>query len=131
MTATETKTIADYPAYRIVEPAPRKVWKAGEQFAIAFETRSHGTLYHFFQLGSVVSYALQSNSCPIAAIDRARANKHEMHFAFALSTVITAWERPKETVIGLSYGDEIAFEGHTFQLAKAPNDNVRLVEVAK
>jgi hypothetical protein len=127
----EAKTIADYPAYRIVEPAPRKEWQADETFAMPIQTRSHGTLWHFYKLGSVVSYALRTNSCPIAAIDRARANKHEMHFAFALSTVLTAWERPKETVIGLGWGDHIKFQGHTFQLVKAPNDNVRLVEVAQ
>lgn len=124
-----TTIIADYPAYQIVAPEPRKEWKADETFAIAFESRRYGTLYHFFKLGSVVSYAMRYNECPIKAIERARERKHELHFAFALATVISSSPKPKETVVGLSWGDEIKFEGRTFKLVKAPNDNVRLQEV--
>jgi hypothetical protein len=129
MKTTELKTIADYPAYRIVEPQPRKVWKADETFAIPYHSARYGTLWHFYMLGSVVSYAQRYSNCPIAALDRARKNGHDLHFAIALPTVVSSTPSPKATVVGLGWGDRIAFEGRTFELVKANNDNVSLREV--
>jgi hypothetical protein len=115
--------------YDIVAPDPRKVWKAGEEFAIGFQSRHYGTLYRFYQLGSVVSYAMKNGSCPVAALDRARAHGHELHFAFALSTILSDPPQAKHENVGLAFGDTIKFEGRTFRLEPANNDNVKLVEV--
>jgi hypothetical protein len=127
--ANTERIIEEYPAYKIVEPTPRKVWKADETFALPIRTRNHGTLWHFYMLSSVVSYAMRYNNCPIEALDRARENKHQLHFAVTLPTVISAHPKPQQTVVGLSWGDLIKFEGRTFELKRSPNDNVSLVEV--
>jgi hypothetical protein len=129
MTTTETKTIADYPAFKIIAPSERKVWQADEVFMLPRQTRHHGVLWSEYMLGSVISYALRSNSCPIEALDRARSLRHELHWAIQLSVCISNPPPPKRTVIGLQWGDHIRFEGRTFELRKAPNDNVSLVEV--
>jgi hypothetical protein len=121
--------VFDCPGYQIVAADPNKKWVADEQFAIPFQSRHHGVLYHFFQLGSVVSYAMRYKQCPIAGLERAKANGHELHFAFALATIISDPPQAKRTVTGLNFGDVIEFEGRKFKLAPANNDNVRLVEV--
>jgi hypothetical protein len=130
MYADKERVIADHPAYKIVEPPMRKKWAAEETFALPFQTRNHGTLWHFYMLGSCASYALTYNECPIKAIDRARERKDKLHWAIPLATVISNPPPPKRTVIGLDFGDRIYFEGRTFELKRAPNDNVSLIEVA-
>jgi hypothetical protein len=119
----------DCPGYQILVADPNKKWVADEQFAIPFQSRNHGVLYHFYQLGSVVSYAMRYKQCPIAGLERAKANGHDLHFAFALATIISDPPQAKRTVTGLAFGDVIEFEGRKFKLAPANNDNVRLVEV--
>lgn len=121
--------LADYPAYTIIEPRADKVWKHGERFMLPRQTCNHGTVWSSYTLGSVVSYAMQYNNDPVQAVDRARANGHRLHWANHDATVISSNPPPKHTRYGLQWGDYIKFEGRIFQLQKAPNDNVSLVEV--
>lgn len=129
--ATAPKVIADYPAYSITESDPEKEWQDGEIFAIPRQTRSHGTLWYFYTLGSVAAYAASCNEDPETAVAKAIERGHKLYWANANAVSITAWQRAKETREGLELGRVIRFAGKRFLLANAPNGNVELVEVAE
>lgn len=128
------KTIADYPAYRIYEPYQGRKFRHGEKIAIPFQSRNHGTLYHFFTLGTVAGYAVERGDDPIAEVERCKRQMiedphrgHKLYWVSANAVCISNQVTPKEDVPGFNYGDEIILEGHRFQLAKAPNDNCSLI----
>jgi hypothetical protein len=130
-----TTIIATYPAYDIVEaPATKAFWKDRDVFALPVAARfgihKGEVLWHFFTLGSVVSYALTNGEDPIAATERAIGNRHQLHWANQNAVCIHDGPHTKKTVIGLNWDDVIRFEGHLFSLAHDHNDNVRLVEAS-
>lgn len=128
---TTENLIVDYPAYAIYKtPEWRKAKMIdGMEFGMPFESARYGTQYHFFQIGSVAGSAVKRGDDPIAAIERAKANGHELHFVFGLSVSITSHKRDKEQKLALNWGDIIGFEGKRYKLVKAPNQNVGLEEV--
>ena len=123
--------IADFPAYTIIK---MPIWRQenmrhGDEFAIPFQSRSHGILWHFFKLGSVFGCAVADGRDVIAAYERTKKLGHKVHWANAQAVAITAWKQEKRTVWGLDFGSEISFEGIRFRLEKAPNDNISLIEI--
>jgi len=125
---TGLEIIHDFPGYDVVE-APMvgrrgcRELKAGDRIALADDPMRH------YQMGSVASYALERNDCPIAAIERAKANRHELHFAFALATCISNPPPPKGRYIGVRFDEDYYFEGRLFRFVPAPNRNLKMVEV--
>lgn len=128
---TKENLIVDYPAYAIYKtPEWRQAKMIDEmEFALPFESRSHGIQYHFFKLGSVIGSAVRNGDDPLAALERAKGFGHNLHFAFPLAVVIHNGPKEKANKIALNWGDVIGFHGKRFKLVKAPNDNVSLVEV--
>lgn len=122
--------IVDYPAYALYRmPDFRQAnMLDGMEFGMPFESSRYGTQYHFFKIGSVLGSVLERGGDPYAAVERAKANGHELHFVYGLSVSITAHKRDKEEKFALAWGDVIGFHGKRFRLEKAPNQNVRLVE---
>lgn len=130
-----SKTIADFPAYRIYQAYEGRKFKHGDKIALPFETRSHGTLWHFFRLGTVAGYAIERGEDPIAEIDRVQihnaANKydqHKLYWANACAVVLHNGPVTKEEVPGFNFGDTIILQGKVFKLEPDHNDNVKLVE---
>ena len=88
-------------------------------------------------VGTVVGYALAYNEDPIVAVEQARSRRHELHWVSPHAVVISSkayyaaealkWAGVPE----LSTGDPITIEGVSFVLAKAPNDNWKLVPVSR
>lgn len=81
-----------------------------------------------YRLGSVVSYAMQYAECPIEALDRARSLGHALHWANPCATVLSAHKGQPRKAVALKMGDLIRFEGHVFELAPAPNHNIKLIQ---
>lgn len=131
MTANET--IADFPAYRIYKPYDGRKFRHGDKIALPFNSRRYGIMYHFFTLGSVEGYAIQNGECPHEALANHMkwANElkdgRERYWASANSVTIHNGPKTKENVPGFEWGDTIIFQGHTFRIEKANNDNVKLV----
>lgn len=123
--------IKDYPAFSIYKMPEFRQAKMidGMEFAMPFETRNYGTQYRFFKIGSVIGSAIHNGDDPLAALERAKGFGHELHFVFGLGVSITSHQRAKEEKFALNWGDVIGFHGKRFKLAKAPNDNVALIEV--
>jgi hypothetical protein len=127
-----TKTlIADFPAYAIYKMPEFRQAKMidGMEFAMPFESARYGTLYHFFQIGSVIGYAVKNGDDPIAAFEQAKERGHDLHYVFGLGVSITNQRREKGEKFALNWGDIIGFYGKRFRLDKAPNNNVALIEV--
>lgn len=128
-------TIADFPAYRIYKAYDGRKFKHGDKIAIPFNSRHHGVLYHFFTLGTVDGYAIQNGECPVEALARHEASKvkfndgRKRYWANADSVCLHNGPVTKIDVPGFNIGDTIILQGRTFTIAKAPNDNIDLVEV--
>lgn len=122
-------TIADFPAYRIYEPYEGRKFRHGEVIAIPFVSRSHGTLYHFYTLGTVAGYAVERGDDPEECLATARERGHKLHWANANAVTIHNGPKVKKEVPGFNIGDPIILQGRTFRIEKAPNDNINLVPV--
>ena len=118
-----------YPGYDLKEPH-KVFYRDGDVIAVPYATRSHGTLYHFYTLGSVVGYALQYGEDPEASLARARANGHQLHWASLNGTCISDTRPAVKPCYPLhAWGDVIDFHGRHFQLNPDYNHNAKLVEV--
>lgn len=84
-----------------------------------------------YQLGSVVRYAMKYNKCPIDAVDHARALGHKLHWANQRASTVTSKRREAPKALEMKIGNLIHFEGRTFVLTKAPNNNIDLVPLAE
>lgn len=130
------ETIADFPAYRIYKPYAGRKFKHGDKIALPFESRSHGTQYHFFTLGTIAGYAIQNGEDPIEAIDHCKRmmvehpyDGHKLYWANANAVCIHNGPYTKEEVPGFEFGDEIILQGKKFILRPDHNQNVKLEEV--
>jgi hypothetical protein len=120
--------IATYPAYTIINPGTYG-FLPGDEFAIARETRTHGTLWDFYRLGSVEDYALQYNEDPAEHIARATERGENLYWANLQGVTLSAHRQAHKYVRGVKLGDVITFKGKSFRLDPAPNRNVTLTEV--
>lgn len=123
------RTVAEYPAYKLIDKVGY-TFRDGDEIAIPYQSARHGTLYNFFQMGSVAGYAVKNGEDVEKALERARGFGHEEHYAFGLAVCLTATPQPQKTVAVLNYGDTIKAFGRYFRLDKAPNSNVHLHEVS-
>uniref|UniRef100_A0AAU8HYA3 Uncharacterized protein n=1 Tax=Rhizobium phage IG49 TaxID=3129228 RepID=A0AAU8HYA3_9CAUD len=125
MTENKAKIIVSFPAYTIVSPAHNKL-RHGESIMVEFDAIRGGTIWREFKVGTVASYAIEYFECPIKAVERAKANGHELHYAFGMGVSITSHKRDHEIKKGFRFGDEIILEGYVFEIVKAPNSNIAL-----
>ena len=91
-----------------------------------------------YQAGSVVSYALEYNECPMKAVERCKQNMidhprsgHKLHWINALASAISSDPTEKVDVIEVHYGMKVKFEGIVFTIEEANNNNLQLKEVSR
>ena len=124
-----SKVVASFPAYDVVTPkvcslTNLPVFKAGETVAL------QGTrVYGIFTFGSVASFALEMNDCPIESYQDAVEKGHKTHWLNANAVTISADRQAKETHYEINVGDEILFEGIVFKVEKDWNRNLKLIKV--
>ena len=85
--------------------------------------------YRQYTFGSAVSYALKNNQDPIRSYERCVELGHQTHWLNQNSVSITSHPRDKWTVVKISVGQKVKFEGKVFEINTAPNDNLVLREV--
>jgi hypothetical protein len=129
-----SKIIAQFPAYTVIESKEDHIWNDGDQFAVPYESRYHGTMYRMYTLGSTENYYRKSFSNytdeQIAELVSREIKKGEpLYWAYANATIITEQKRAHETYRQLKHGDVIHFQGKRFTVNPAPNHNIRLIEV--
>lgn len=112
------------------EPIDVTVLQAGERLVLEYESRfGHGKLMRAYSINSVVSYALEYNECPIEAIERAKANGHKLVWINASASIIHNGPRSTNKHILVELGMKVYFQGHFYEIVKAPNDNLDLKEI--
>lgn len=133
---TKQALIESFPAYDIFE---READSSGFVNITANDTlgfkkgegHPRGAYYKTFSPGSVVSYALQYNECPMEGVERAKERGHALHWINANATVLTSHERAKETVVAVRIGMRVRFEGLLATIEPDHNGNLKFVPVAK
>lgn len=92
--------------------------------------------FRTYSPGSVVSYALQYNECPIAAVERTKEkmksqpyNGHKLHWINANSTCISADKQAQRQLVRVTLGMRVRFEGLLATIEADHNNNLKFVPV--
>lgn len=137
---TKQTQVAEFPAYNVYRrEATRHGWveiTARDLLGLKMAHRS-GDYYKTFQAGSVASYALEKNACPIAAVEDCKRKMaefpyagHRLHWINARSTMLTSHDRAAEDLIEVEIGMLVRFEGLVATIEADHNDNLKFVPVA-
>lgn len=113
--------VTEYQAYKVYDGTEKKFYVPGDTFIIGLTS---------YVLGDVMSYALNNGKCPFAAQQQASDRGHEIYYAFSTGACLSSSPQKQEVTFALEFGDVITYAGKKFQIAKAPNNNVRLIEQA-
>jgi hypothetical protein len=111
--------VAEYPAYKVLAGKEKRYYVPNDTIIIGLNR---------YILSDVMTYALSHGDCPFAAHQQANDRGHAIYFAFSAGTCLSRSPKKQEIVFAQEFGDVITYAGKKFQLAKAPNNNVRLVE---
>lgn len=82
-----------------------------------------------FSAGSVASYAIRNNECPIKAINNAKEKGHPLVWINANGSVLTAHHREAETVIEVFVGMLVRFQGVIATIESANNNNLQFFPI--
>ncbi len=116
-----------FPAYIIYRREPTRDGHVEITAADKLGLKHPRGYYHTFRPGSVVSYALEYNECPIEAVADAKAKGHQLHWIQACASVITAHHRDAELLIEVTIGMKVRFEGLIATIERDHNNNLKLV----
>jgi len=119
--------ISSSPAYLIVEG--HNNFETGEQFAIAYETKNHGTLHRIYILGCIADCIADMGLDAAKEEAKAIANGHQVFWANLKSTMVTSDKREQQIVRGIQHGDVINYKGKSFTVQPTHNNNVKLVQI--
>ena len=126
---TKQTIVQSFPAYVIAErEADHSGFvqiTAGDRLGVD----SGKGFFNEYQAGSVASYALERNECPMEAIERAKRLGHELHWISACSVALTSHKQDQRTLVKVAPGMRVCFEGLRATIEKAPNNNLRFVRI--
>lgn len=92
---------------------------------------SNGSTDYFrtYSACSVVSYSLQYNECPIAALEDAKAKGEDLHWINGRGAMLSASPIKKENLVFVEYGMKVRFEGLLATIEKDHNSNLKFVPI--
>ena len=107
--------IESYPAYNIYkrDTTHRGYIEITHEDILGVKGNGYYALY---SPGSVVSYTLQYNDDPIAALERAKERGENLYWLTEHSVVISSNPAPAKTVVAVQDGDKVRFEGREFTI---------------
>lgn len=79
-----------------------------------------------YYVSSVVSCALESNQCPIEAIEHAKTNNHQLYWIGTNPICISNSEIVKENMLQVDFDAIYRLEGQAFKIVPANNGNLGL-----
>jgi hypothetical protein len=126
---TKQREVASYPAYKVFE---REATSHGH---VEITTNDKLGLRHprgFFRVyspGSVASYALRYNECPIEAVADAKAKGHKLHWINQDASVLSSSSLPQEELVEVTIGMMVRFEGLIATIENDHNNNLKFVPV--
>lgn len=118
--------VAQYPAYNVYR---REAKQAGfieltADDVLILKTNDKRNHLDTFNLGSVVSCALEYNECPVEALARAKAKNDKLVWISNRGAVLTAHHRDAENVVEVEVGMQIRFQGVIGTLIATDNRNL-------
>ena len=121
--------VASFPAYDIVEREPNRDGYVVLSVEDLLGMDSGRGYYSSYYLGSAVSYALANGDCPVRSVERVKERGEALWWINARGSSLSAGSRAKEKLVLVWPGMRVRFEGRLFEIAKAPNSNLKLVEL--
>lgn len=119
--------VESFPAYDVVEreasPIDGVVQITSDDI-LGLEAGRNAKFYRLYSPGSVVSYALQYNRCPMREVADAKEKGHELHWLCQCSVALTSHKQEKKTLVKVEIGMKVCFEGLYATIETAPNDNL-------
>jgi len=82
-----------------------------------------------FSAGSVASYAIENNECPIQAIERAKSKNHPLVWINANGSILTAHHRDADDVVEVYVGMLVRFQGVIAKIGTANNNNLQFLPI--
>jgi len=113
--------VATYPAYDIVTREPNGL---GITQITSGETLIASDRLATYSVGSVVSYALEYNECPIHAHRTAVERGHQTHWLNARASIITQSDTSKETHLQVDFDATYNLEGVLVKIVATSNLNL-------
>ena len=107
------------------------------------QNKIYGTLTKDYMIGSVASYFIEYNQCPIRGVEDAKNNGHALYWLNPIASFISNNPRPLDKVRHWVQSDQIVgrnskapedciqiwFQGRLFNVEHTANDNLGMVEV--
>ena len=125
--------IATYPAFDVYKRKPNQEGLVNITANDILVKPDHLGKY---QAGSIVSYALDYNKCPIKAVEECKQkmidqpyNGHKLHWIMSLGATVSNSPTKKIKVIEVDYGMKVNFEGLVATIEKANNGNLQFEEI--
>ncbi len=122
--------LVSLPAYDVVVREPS--YKGGYVEITAEDILgmdSKKGFFYSYSPGSVVSYALENNDDPIAAVEEAKAKNEPLIWISGRGTCLSDSPQARETLVKVEIGMLVRFEGQVTKIAAAPNNNIRFAPV--
>lgn len=130
---SQLKMIDTCPAYDVLEMPTRFDAATGQHQPtlrdgdlIGLKGRGY---WNEYTIGSAIGSALKYGDDPMVAVERAKANHHDLHFIYANSTCISSSPQARRTLFAVTIGQVVRFHGLMFKIDRAPNNNLKLVRV--
>ena len=124
--------IVQWPAYGVVEPRADFRGDVNVRHGQTIAVNTGGRLgWTRYTVCTVAGSALERNECPYAAAEQAREHGHDMYSAYANSSSLSDTKSAREWHDGFRFGDVVKLEGKKFTIERAPNQNIKFVEVAE
>lgn len=129
--------VASFPAYDIVRREADSSGLVNITSDDLLGLDSGRGFHRKYSPGSVVSYALSYNECPIEAVAECRAKMvsqpyagHKLWWINACASVLSDSPRAQETLVEVVIGMRVCFEGKKFTIESDHNNNLRFAEIA-
>ena len=135
---TKQTAVASFPAYVVFEREADSKGFVNITAADELGLDSGKGFYRTYSAGSVVSYALQYNECPIEAVARNKEkmisqpyNGHKLHWINANSTCISSHKQAQRQLVRVTLGMRVRFEGLLATIEADHNNNLRFAPIAQ
>ena len=126
---TKQALVASFPAYDVFEREQEPRTGAVNITSADFLGLDSGRgYYRTYQPGSCASYALEYNECPIEAYNNAVERGHKTHWINARSSVLSNSPQARESLVKVTLGMRVCFEGRQFTIEADHNHNLKFVK---
>lgn len=126
---TKQALVEQHPAYNVFEREADSTGYVNLTASDRLGLKHPRGFFREYYTGSVVSYALQYNEDPIAAVEDAKAKRQPLHWIGAAGACITSHKRAPTELVLVTIGMKVRFEGLLATIQPDHNNNLKFVPV--